>query len=150
MLTFFRNEEIRRSEIEGLEAVKSPNQPLIIQNPGFILLEVLVAVAILGAALAVLLGSVNKNLILTSESRDLVIAETLAQSKLTEVELEGFPEQRQDQGEFVEAPGFKWFLSVTPATIPGINTEMRTVRLLITWDEGRKEFELTLAMSNLK
>jgi type II secretion system protein I len=150
MLIFFRNEEMRRLEISRLETGKNLSQSLIIQNSGFILLEVLVAVAILGSALAVLLGSVNKNLILTSESRDLVIAETLAQAKLTEIELEGFPEQRQDQGEFVEAPGFKWFLSVSPASIPGLSTEIRTVRLLITWNEGKKELELTLAMANFK
>src|SRR5919109_508694 len=113
-------------------------------DSGFLLLEVLVAVAILGSALAVLLGSVNRNLILTSQSKDLVIAETLAQRKLTEIELEGFPDQRQEQGDFTEAPGFKWSLSIVPATVPGLNTEIRTVHLLINWDEGRKEFELTL------
>lgn len=119
-------------------------------DSGFLLLEVLVAVAILGSALAVLLGSVNRNLILTSQSKDLVIAETLAQRKLTEIELEGFPGQREEQGEFTEAPGFRWFLSVVPAGIPGLSTEIRTVHLIITWDEGKKEFELTLAMANLK
>lgn len=119
-------------------------------DSGFLLLEVLVAVAILGSALAVLLGSVNRNLILTSRSKDLVVAETLAQRKLAEIELERFPDPRQEQGDFTEAPGFRWFLSIVPATVPGLNTEIRTVRLLITWDEGRKEFELTLAMANLK
>jgi type II secretory pathway pseudopilin PulG len=138
MLTFFRN---KSREAECCVST---------MDSGFLLLEVLVAVTILGSALAVLLGSVNRNLILTSQSKDLVIAETLAQGKLTEIELEGFPEVRQEQGEFTEAPGFKWFLFITPLSIPGLNVETRAVRLLITWDEGKKEFELTLAMSNFK
>ncbi len=119
-------------------------------DSGFLLLEVLVAVAILGSALAVLLGSVDRNLILTSQSKDLVFAETLAQRKLAEIELGGFPDQRQDQGDFTDAPGFKWFLSIVPSSVPGLNTETRTIDLIITWDEGRKRFELTLAMANLK
>ena len=119
-------------------------------QPGFTLLEVLVAVAILGAALAVLLGAVNKDLILASQSKNLVVASALAQRKLSEIELEGFPEEGEKEGEFAEAPGFKWFVSVTPLGLPGLDTEIRVVRLLITWDEGKKDFEVTLAMSNLK
>ena len=119
-------------------------------NSGFILLEVLVAVAILGASLAVLLGAVNKDLILASQSKNLVIASALAQRRLSEIELGGLPEEGEREGEFTEAPGFKWYSSVTPLGIPGLDTETRLVRLLITWDEGKKDFEVTLAMSNLK
>src|SRR3990172_3038929 len=117
---------------------------------GFTLLEVLVAVAILGAALAVLLGAVNKDLILASQSKNLVIASALAQRKLSEIELKGFPEEVEEEGEFTEAPGFKWYSSVTHLGLPGLDTEIRVVRLLITWDEGKKDYEVTLAMSNLK
>jgi type II secretion system protein I len=125
-----------------------------IQNPkseirGFTLLEVLIAVAILGSAFAVILGTVNRNLILASDSKNLTIAEELIQTKITEIELEGFPESREEEGEFEEAPGFKWFLSIKPVTIPVLG-EIRTVRLLITWDDGRKDLEVTLAMSELK
>ena len=119
-------------------------------NSGFTLLEVLVAVAILGAALAVLLGAVNKDLILASQSKNLVIASALAQRKLSEIELKGFPEEVEEEGEFTEAPGFKWYSSVTHLGLPGLDTEIRVVRLLITWDDGKKDFEVTLAMSNLK
>jgi general secretion pathway protein I len=119
-------------------------------NSGFTLLEVLIAVAILGSALAVLLGSVNKNLILASQSKNLVIAGALAQRKLSEIELEGFPEEGEIEGEFTEVPGFRWYISVTPLGLPGLDTEIRMVRLLISWDEGEKDFEVTLAMSNLK
>jgi general secretion pathway protein I len=117
---------------------------------GFTLLEVLVAVVILGTALAVLLAAVNKNLILASKSKNLTIAGILAQKKLTEIELEGFPEIREEKGEFEEAPGFNWFLSIRPFEISQLGTEIRVVRLLIIWDEGEKDFEVTLAVSELE
>jgi len=120
------------------------------QKLGFTLLEVLVAVVILGTALAVLLAAVNRNLVLASKSKNLTIAGILAQKKITEVELEGFPEIREQQGEFEEAPGFKWFLSVRPFEISQLGTEIRVIRLLITWDEGEEDFEVTLAVADLE
>ena len=117
-------------------------------NNGFTLLEVLVAVAILGAGLTVLLGAVNRNLIMASQSKDLTIAGLLAQRKMAEIELEGYPEIRQEQGQFEEAPEFSWFLSVVPYQIPGLDTEIRIVILRITWDEGKKDFQVSMALSD--
>jgi len=117
-------------------------------NNGFTLLEVLVAVAILGAGLTVLLGAVNRNLIMASQSKNLSIAGLLAQRKLAEVELEGYPEIRQEQGQFEEAPEFNWFLSVMPYEIPNLDTEIRIVILRITWDDGKKDFEVSMALSD--
>jgi type II secretion system protein I len=119
---------------------KSPN--------GFTLLEVLVAVAILGAGLTVLLGAVNRNLIMASESKNLSIAGLLAQRKLAEIELEGYPEIGQEQGQFEEAPEFNWFLSVVPYQIANLDTEIRIVILRITWDEGKKDFQVSIALSD--
>jgi general secretion pathway protein I len=150
MLTLSRSKGIRHREL-GVDK-NLTNSKFLIPNPqtGFTLLEVLVAVAILGSALAVLLGAVNKNLILASQSKNLAVAGMLAQKKITEVELEGFPEIREEEGEFEEAPGFKWFLSVRPLDIPELGIQIRVVRLLITWNEGEKDFEVTLAMSDFK
>jgi prepilin-type N-terminal cleavage/methylation domain-containing protein len=117
-------------------------------NNGFSLLEVLVAVAILGAGLTVLLGAVNRNLIMASQSKNLSIAGLLAQRKMAEVELEGYPEIRQDQGQFEDAPEFNWFLSVVPYQLPGLDTEIRIVMLRITWDDGKKDFEVSMALSD--
>ncbi len=151
ILTYLTNRRFgdwRKGIVKNLK----PSQPIPVHfsQSGFTLLEVLVAVAILGASLAVLLGAVNKDLILASQSKNLVVAGALAQKKLAEIELEGFPVEGENEGEFTEAPGFKWYISVTPLGIPGLGTEIRVVRLLITWDEGKKDFEVTLAMSNLK
>ncbi len=122
-------------------------------NPGFTLLEVLVAVAITGMALAVLLGSVNKNLTLTSESRNLTIASTLAQKKMTEIESQGVPEEgAEEEGEFEDFPDFKWRFVVEPLEILELaeGIEMKRLKLTILWEEGRKNLDVEMAISRLK
>lgn len=117
-------------------------------DSGFTLLEVLVAVAILGAGLTVLLGAVNRNLIMASQSKNLSIAGLLAQRKMAEVELEGYPDIRQEQGQFEDAPEFNWFLNVAPYQIANLDTEIRIVILRITWDDGKKDFQVSMALSD--
>ena len=117
---------------------------------GFTLLEVIIAVAILGASLAILLGAVNKNLILASRSKNLSIASSLAQQKLGEIELAGYPEVGEEQGVFEESPGFNWHLNVLPYNIAQLGTEIRVVLLTVTWDEGQKEFTVATAISNYR
>ena len=90
------------------------------RNAGFTLLEVIIAVAIIGSSLAILLGAVNKNLILASQSKNLSIASFLAQRKLGEVEIGGFPEVGDQQGTFEDNPEFKWYVSVQPYNIEQI------------------------------
>jgi len=48
---------------------KSFQKAVLNDKSGFTLLEVLVAVVILGSTLAVLLGTVNRNLVLASDSK---------------------------------------------------------------------------------
>ncbi|NIP37625.1 MAG: prepilin-type N-terminal cleavage/methylation domain-containing protein [Candidatus Dadabacteria bacterium] len=115
---------------------------------GFTLLEVLVAVVILGSTLAVLLGAVNRNLVLASNSKNLSIARMLAQDKISEVELAGYPENKNEEGEFEDFPGFKWYLSVSPLDISSLETDIKIVKLLITWDNDQKDFEITFAMAD--
>jgi len=117
---------------------------------GFTLLEVLVAVAILGASMAILLGAVNKQLLLASDSKNLSIASSLAQQKFGEIELEGYPEIGEEEGEFEQAPGFNWYLSVLPYDIAQLDTEIRIVILVIAWNEGNREFTIATAISNHK
>ena len=94
-----------------------------------------------------LLGSVNRNLDLVSKSRDAQVAALLAQEKMTEIQLEGLPSVREENGIFPEHEGFQWFLSVAPYNLSLIETNIRIVRLLIVWDEGNEEFEVFTAMS---
>ena len=115
---------------------------------GFTLLEVIIAVAIMGAALAVLLGSVNKNLVQASQSRDQFIAQTLAQEKISEIELEGYPRVGSGQGTFEDFPGFNWFVNVIPYDIQLLELEIRIVMVDVAWNEGRNVYRISTAISN--
>ena len=117
---------------------------------GFSLLEVIIAVAILGSSLAILLGAVNKNLVLASRSKNLSIASSLAQQKLGEIELAGYPEIGEEQGVFEESPGFTWYLNVLPYDVQQLGTEIRIVILTVAWDEGQKDFTVATAISNYR
>ena len=118
------------------------------ESQGFTLLEVIIAVAIIGSSLAILLGAVNKNLLMASQSKNITIASFLAQKKLGEIELVGLPDIGNQQGVFEEAPDFSWYLSVQPYNIEQLGADIRIVILTITWDEGNKEFTVGTAMSD--
>jgi general secretion pathway protein I len=118
------------------------------RNAGFTLLEVIIAVAIIGSSLAILLGAVNKNLILASESKNLSIGSFLAQRQLSEIELGGYPDVGEQEGTFQDYPEFKWHESVQPYDIQQLSIEIRIVVLTISWDQGNKEFSVATAISN--
>ncbi|TDJ05800.1 MAG: prepilin-type N-terminal cleavage/methylation domain-containing protein [Deltaproteobacteria bacterium] len=127
---------------------KSFQNAVLNDKSGFTLLEVLVAVVILGSTLAVLLGAVNRNLVLASDSKNISIARMLAQNKMSELELAGYPSDTSDEGEYEDFPGFKWYLSVVPLNISSLETDIKIVKLLVTWDNDQQDFEITLAMSD--
>lgn len=118
------------------------------RDRGFTLLEVVIAVAIMGTALVVLIGSVNRNLDLSIKAKNMQIASTLAERIITQVELEGLPEIREENGTFERFPEFDWYLSVSPYNIGMLGTDIRIVRIVITWDQGNESFEIFSAMSD--
>ena len=117
---------------------------------GFTLLEVIIAVAIMGASLAILLGAVNRNLVMASQSKNQSIAYALAQQKIGEIEMQGYPQVGQEQGTFEEFPGFNWYVNVLPYDIEQLGTEIRIVMVDIAWDEGNQVFKVATAISNHK
>lgn len=117
---------------------------------GFTLLEVIIAVAIMSASMAILLGAVNRNLVLASQSKNQSIAYALAQQKLGEIELQGYPQVGQEQGTFEEFPEFNWYVNVLPYDIEQLGTEIRIVMVDIGWDEGNQVFKVATAISNYK
>ncbi len=108
----------------------------------------MISVAIVGVSLMMLLSAVNRNIDIAGKSRDAQIAALLAQKMLTNIELEGFPQVREEEGEFQDNPGFNWFLSVLPYNLSLVETNIRLVRVLIVWNDGNDEFEVSTAISN--
>lgn len=113
---------------------------------GFTLLEVLIAVALLAMALVPLLGSMNASLNLAYSAKMKTIATLLARERMTRVELAGFPELGDSNGDFGEnAASFSWKQSVVepPAGLDA-NT-VREVKLWVVWSEGStaRAYQLT-------
>jgi general secretion pathway protein I len=116
---------------------------------GFTLLEVMLALAILAIALPVLLGLRNRDVELLGYAHRLTTATLLAQEKLLETELMGFPPTGEQSGNFQNpSPGamtseptpdrpqdFQWTRTVMPTPLEAV----REVRIKITWPRGPTE-----------
>lgn len=70
-------------------------------SAGFTLLEILVAVAVLGVALTSLLGLQARNVRLTAEAQQLTVAGMLASRMVADVQADEFPSIGTEEGEFV-------------------------------------------------
>jgi general secretion pathway protein I len=95
---------------------------------GFTLVEVMVALAVLGIALAVLIRSTTRNIHETEESRALLIVTELARAKMYDVEeqlqKDGFQETDQSsEGDFEddEWPDVTWQAKVEQVEIPSFD-----------------------------
>jgi len=102
---------------------------------GFTLLEVMLAIAILGTALAGLLGLHHQSMQSVIRAQDFTRASMLAQAVLTEAELERFPDPGTTTGNFQASfPGqfqdFRWERTVeASANFP----DVRKVKVLIRY-----------------
>lgn len=105
---------------------------------GFTLLEILVAVAILGVALVSLLGLHARNLRLFSESQDVTVAGLLASRLAAETQAGSFPAVGTESGDFV---GFD--------EEPSVEFGQRTGGNLATRFSWRRDVEST-GLENLR
>ncbi len=92
---------------------------------GFTLLEVLVAVAVLGLGLISLLGLHVRNLDLLDRDQRMTDATLLARQIMTEAELEGFPDIGREEGDFdgwypARYPDLRWEREVIELPVPGL------------------------------
>ena len=102
---------------------------------GFTLLEVMLAIAILGTALAGLLGLHHQSMQSVIRAQDFTRASMLAQAVLTEAELERFPDLGHTSGNFEASfPGqfrdFRWERIVEAS---GAFVDVREVKILVRY-----------------
>lgn len=88
---------------------------------GFTLLEAIVALAILGTGVAVVLALVADGASVTRRAEVRVLAVELAESRLEEILLPGVSARSADgeRGGFAGAEGFTWAADVSPGPAPG-------------------------------
>src|ERR1700722_15173471 len=109
--------------------------PLRRRAPAFTLLEVMVAIAILGIALLGLLGLHHQSLQSVIRAQQSTRASMLAQAVMTEAELERFPDLGRSSGDFEasfpgEFPDFRWEREVDAS---GMFPDVRKVKVVIRY-----------------
>lgn len=102
---------------------------------GFTLLEVMVAIAILGIALMGLLGLQHQSIQSVIRAQQSTRASMLAQAVMTEAELERYPDLGRSSGDFESSfPGefqdFRWEREVAAS---GMFPDVRKVKIVIRY-----------------
>ena len=116
------------------------------QTRGFTLLEVLVAVAVLGFALVSLLGLHVRNIDLIARDERVTAATLLARALMTEVEIGPFPDLGATDGDFEldypdRYPDLRWEREVLTTPVPNVR-EVR-VRVFRGEEESGDDVALT-------
>ncbi len=111
------------------------------RESGFTLLEVMVALAIVGIAMVAMLGLVQRNILAGEKLQQMTLATLLAKQKMAEIEhridgalahTEGvFPAPNQD---------FYWQSRFTPTPIAGVEQ----IDLSVIWGDENKQELVTL------
>jgi len=84
------------------------------RNPGFTLLEVMIAISIIAITLVTVFGSQSQSLSLANEAKFSTTAALLAQSKMAEIEAMDLENLASDSGDFGEGfPNYHWHLTVS-------------------------------------
>ena len=109
----------------------------ILNNRGFTLLEVMIAVALIAIALTALLGSQSQSVSFANSAKFETMAALLAQSKMSEIVSQETLDLSSDSGDFGEDyPGYTWESSVSDVSIPGdptLSDYLKQVDLTVSW-----------------
>ena len=107
------------------------------RNKGFTLLEVIIAVAIIAIALTTLLGSQSQSVSFANSAKFETMAALLAQSKMSEVEIQEKDALASGSGDFGDDyPGYAWEVTVSDIFIGeafNLSDYLKQVDLTVTW-----------------
>lgn len=118
---------------------------------GFTLLEIMIALAILGIALTVILQQFSTGLKTVGITRDYTNALIHAREKLEELCLEKKLSEKEESGEFED--GYRWRVVIAPyeeeekeeSSTEFLLLSMYTVTSIVSWDAGNREKKVELA-----
>ena len=107
------------------------------QSTGFTLLEVMVAVTIMGMVLVILLGLKNKSMEDVALAEHITVATMLAKRTMVAVTASKPSQPSEDEGEFPEADyaGYRWKTTISPTPL----VQFMEVRVAVLWKEGTRD-----------
>jgi general secretion pathway protein I len=110
-------------------------------NSGFTLLEMMVALAIVGIALVVLLGLAQRSILVNSRLQHMTRATLLAKQQMAEIEIGIHAGDDQNQGIFAEPnQGYRWRSVYSATPIAGIEQ----IDLSVIWGDEKDNELVTL------
>jgi len=111
---------------------------------GFTLLEIMVALAIIAVAFVALLGLRNRDIVLHDEARAVIAATALAQQRMADATIGGFPDIGTSEGRFDdEHARFTWRQEVSSTDL--FSTDLvREVRVTVAWGEPSRNERVDL------
>ncbi|MCF6179391.1 MAG: prepilin-type N-terminal cleavage/methylation domain-containing protein [Geopsychrobacter sp.] len=113
---------------------------------GFTLLEVMIALAIIGIALVVILGLTQRSILVNEQLQQITRATLLAKQKMAEIEHGINSDFDRNQGIFVKPnQSYRWQMITTPTPIIGISQ----IDLSVLWGK-EEENELVTLTSFIK
>lgn len=120
---------------------------------GFTLLEILLAVSILGLAATVIMQQFSAGLRIASTSQTYTTATIYAKQKLEELQFEKEMKEKEESGSFED--GYYYRVSIAPyedyleeedeGLFEHLPLEMYRLESVVSWKEGEKEKSITLA-----
>ena len=100
--------------------------------PGFTLLEVMIAVAIMSMALVAAIGSQSQSVSLATEAKFSTTATFLAQSKMADLEAKAPDDLFSDAGDFGEDfPGYRWESEVSDVTLEEFSEASKHLKKIV-------------------
>jgi type II secretion system protein I len=112
------------------------------QSEGFTLLEVMVAVAILGMVLVTLMGVKNRSMQDVMLADHITTATLLAKREMTDMvqNRQNRPKENETEGEFTEEEFKDYTWKKTIATlVPIENVQITELRVAVLWKEGDRQ-----------
>ena len=110
---------------------------------GFTLVEILVTLTVLSIALPVLMYSFRNAAHGQALSENQTTALYLLKLRIAEIELGGYPEIGEDEGEFGENSRFRWNSSVQDMTSDEIEG-LRRITVSVIWQELGREKSISM------
>ncbi len=105
------------------------------RDSGYILLEVILAVALVGLSLGVLMDCLGRCLAATRSIENYTHADILLANKACEFRLDRVTDTLDQEGEFPDQPGFTWRRSFAPTATQGLWEQT----ISVMWNEHGRE-----------
>lgn len=126
--------------------IRAPLRPCqsTTREDGFTLVEILVTLTVLSIALPVLMYSFRNAAHGQALSENQTTAVYLLKFRMAEIELGGYPDIGEDDGEFGDNSRFSWHSSVQDVTSDEIEN-LRRITVTIMWQELGKEKSISMS-----